>query len=115
MQTPLQITFHGLQHSDAVEAKIREKVAKLEQYCDSITACRVVVEAPHRHNHQGRLFGVRLDISVPGREIVVRLDNDDKHQHEDLFITLRDAFDAARRQIKEHNQRQRNQVKTHAH
>ncbi len=115
MRTPLQITFRGLQHSDAVEERIREKVAKLEQVHDSITACRVVVEAPHRHNQQGRLYDVRLDISLPGKEIVVKLENDDKHEHEDIYVTLRDAFEAARRQIKEHKQRRRNQVKTHGH
>ncbi|GAB6053395.1 hypothetical protein JCM17960_22150 [Magnetospira thiophila] len=113
MQIPLQITFRGLQHSDAVEEKIREKVAKLEHYHEGITSCRVLVESPHKHHAQGRLFHVRLDISVPGKEIVVKLEANDKREHEDIFIALRDAFEAARRQIKEYTQRHRHQVKSH--
>ncbi|CCQ75532.1 Ribosomal subunit interface protein (cold-shock protein) [Magnetospira sp. QH-2] len=115
MQIPLQITFRGLQHSDAVEEKIREKVAKLEQFHDGITACRVLVESPHKHHSQGRLYHVRLDISVPGKEIIVKRDANDKQEHEDIFIAVRDAFEAARRQIKEYHQRQRHKVKTHQH
>ncbi|MBC7908715.1 MAG: HPF/RaiA family ribosome-associated protein, partial [Rhodospirillaceae bacterium] len=41
MQIPLQITFHGIDHSDAAEERVREKVAKLEQFFDRITSCRV--------------------------------------------------------------------------
>ena len=114
MNLPLQITFRGLQHSDAVETKIKEKMVKLEQYCDDITSCRVLVESPHKHNTQGRLYHVRLDISVPGKEIVVKHDSNDKREHEDIYVTLRDAFEAARRQLKEYNQRNHKQVKAHA-
>jgi ribosomal subunit interface protein len=104
MQIPLQISFHDVDHSDAVEDRIREKVSKLEQYCDHITSCRVVIEAPHRHHHQGRLYNVRLDVTVPGHEFVVKGDKGDP-AHEDVYIAIRDAFDAMRRQLKAYVER----------
>lgn len=115
MQVPMQITFRGLQHSDAVESRIREKVAKLARVCEGIQNCRILVETPHRHQAKGRRFHIRLDISVPGKEIVVKHDNGDRQAHEDVYVTLRDAFGAARRQLEEYAQRMHRKVKTHAH
>lgn len=99
MQVPLDITFRGIPHSDAVETRIREKTAKLEQVCDQIISCRVVVEAEHHHQHQGNLYHVRIDLSVPQKQIVVSREHHDKQAHEDMYVALRDAFDAARRQL----------------
>lgn len=113
MQSPLEITFRGIPHSDAVETRIREKAAKLEQYCDKIISCRVAVEAEHHHQHQGNLYKVRIDLSVPNKHIVVSRDHHDKQSHEDLYVTLRDAFDAATRQLEEYVRIQRGEVKTH--
>ena len=102
MKIPLQISFRDIEHSDAVEARIREKVEKLELYFDRITSCRVVVEAPHRHNHKGKLYHVRVDLTLPGEEIVVARDPKDAHAHEDIYVAIRDSFEAARRQLKKH-------------
>ena len=106
MQTPLQITFHDVPHSDAMEAHIREKAAKLESLFSPIMACHVKVELPPKHKHQGRNFRVNLDLRVPGTEIVVN-----HHEHEDAYVALRDAFDAAKRQLEEHHQKVRSSVK----
>jgi ribosomal subunit interface protein len=108
MKTPLQITFRGIEHSSAVEAHIRDKAEKLETFFEPIMSCRVVVEVPHQHKHQGRAFNVRIDIGVPGSEIVVNRDN-----HEDLYVALRDGFDAARRQLEDYGHRLRRETKTH--
>ena len=113
MQVPLEITFRGVPHSDAVEARIREKAAKLEQFCDNIISCRVAVEAEHHHQHQGNLYKVRIDLSVPQKHIVVSRDHHDKQSHEDFYVALRDAFAAATRQLEEHVRIQRGQVKAH--
>lgn len=97
MQTPIQITVRDMPHSPALDENIRARAVKLEQYFSPITSCRVVTEAPHKHHHQGRHFVVRLDITVPGREIVVN------HEHdEDVYIALRDAFEAAKRQLEDY-------------
>jgi cold shock CspA family protein len=113
MQIPLQITFRGMSPSVAVEAKIRERAAKLDRYYGRIMGCRVIVETPHRHHHQGKLFHVRVDLTVPGGELLVRREPARHHAYEDVFVAVRDAFDAIQRQLEDYVRRQRGQVKTH--
>ncbi len=108
MQRPIQITFKDIPHSDAVETHIREKAAKLETFYPNIIGCHVTVELPHKHHHQGKQHNVRIDIKVPGSEIVVNRD-----KHEDIYVALRDAFDAAKRQVEEYGRKQRGDVKHH--
>ncbi len=69
MQVPLQITYHGIPRSEALDARIRDKAEKLEEFHPRITSCRVVVEERDRHHHQGRQFTVSIDARVPGREV----------------------------------------------
>jgi ribosomal subunit interface protein len=113
MQIPLRITFRNLDRSEAVEAKVRERVDELEQFYDRITGCRVVIEEPTRRQHKGNLFHVRVDLSVPGREIVVKRDPPEHHAHEDIYVAVRDCFDAVRRQLEDHVRRARGDVKAH--
>ncbi|MGC2048666.1 MAG: ribosome-associated translation inhibitor RaiA [Gallionella sp.] len=108
MQIPLQITVRGTDHSEALEKHIRDKIDKLEEFFDHITSCRVVVELPHKHHNQGKQFNVRLDIGVPGSEIVVNRDH-----AEDVYVALRDAFDSAKRQLEDYARKIRGDVKTH--
>lgn len=114
MQMPLQISFHGMEPSPAIEARIREKAAKLERFHDRIVGCRVTVEAPHRHHRHGKLYNVRLDISVPGKDVFVGHSGPLNHAHEDVYVAIRDAFNAAGRQLEDHVRRMRGDVKTHA-
>jgi ribosomal subunit interface protein len=113
MQLPVQISFRGMEPSDAVEAKIRERTARLDRFYDRIMACRVVVESPHRRHHQGKLFHVRVDLTVPGGELAVTREPAEHHAHEDVFVAIRDAFDAAQRQLADYARRQRGDLKTH--
>jgi len=109
MQIPLQISLHGIRHSAALENSIREKAEKLERFCDHITACRVVLEVSSRHRQQGNPFTVRIDLRVPGSEIAIT------HQHdEDVWVALRDAFDAARRKLEDYVRGRRGDVKRHS-
>ena len=108
MQIPLQITIRDMEHSEALETHIRDKVNKLEEFFNHIMSCRVVVEMPHKHHQQGKQFNVRIDIGVPGSEIVVNRDHD-----EDVYVALRDAFDAAKRQLEDYVRKHRGDVKTH--
>lgn len=97
MQIPLQITLRNIAKSEAVEAAIRKKAEKLDRFHRHIVSCRVVVEIPSRHKQQGKEFVVRLDIKVPGSEIVVTHDH-----HEDLYVALHEAFHAAQRRLEAH-------------
>ncbi len=101
MIIPLQITFRGMDPSDNIAAKIRERAEKLDRFHERITAVRVVFEQSHRGHHQGNLFHVRVDITVAGGEIVVGHDHHDEHEHEDPYVAVRDAFDAARRRLED--------------
>jgi ribosomal subunit interface protein len=114
MELPLQITFRHMDSSDAVAARIRERAAELERFFDRITACRVVVECRHPRHQQGNLFRVRVDLKVPGREIVVGRDPAAHHAHEDVYVAIRDSFDAARRLLEDHVREARGDVKLHA-
>ena len=115
MQNSLQITFHGIDHSDALETRVREKVGKLEQLFDRITSCRVAIESNHKNtsnlHHKGDAFHVRIDLTVPGSELVVKRDSD---EHEDVYGALKGAFAAVERQLKEYVARQRGDVKARA-
>lgn len=108
MQTTLQITYKGMERSDAIDAAVREKAAKLEQFHPGIVSCRVVIDQPGRHKHQGKAFCVHIDLSVPGGEIAVNRDHD-----EDIQVAMREAFDAARRKLEDHARKQRGDVKHH--
>ena len=114
MQTPVRITFRHVDRSDAIEAKIRERAAKLCTYYEGIVGCHVTVEAPHQHHRQGKLFSVAIDLSLPGTELVVNRTADEHHAHEDVFVAIRDAFDAARRRLEDYARRQRADTKRHA-
>lgn len=114
MQVPLQITFHQMDASPALEARIRQRAQELEQYCDRIIACHVTVEAQHRRHHQGNPFQVRIDLVVPGREIAVGAGRDFDHAHEDAHVVVRDAFDALRRRLEDHVRGARREAKLHA-
>jgi ribosomal subunit interface protein len=102
MQIPLQISLHGIAHSEALYSAIREKAEKLERYYDRITSCRVVLELGARHKRKGKQYSAHIDLKVPGGEIAVT------HEHdEDLQIALRDAFDAVRRRLEDYARVQR--------
>lgn len=114
MMAPVEVIFRDMPRSEALERRIHEKVDKLEQLYDHITSCHVVVEETHQHKHQGKLFHIRINLSVPERELVVSREKHDKQQHEDPYIAVRDAFKAMHRQLKNHSQRIRGSVKAHS-
>jgi len=111
---PVEIVFQNFASSPAVEARIRERAEKLDRFYDQIMGCRVAVEASHRRHHKGNLYHVRIDLTVPGEELVVSRVPDDKQAHEDIYVAIRDAFDAMRRQLEDYARRRRGQVKRHA-
>jgi cold shock CspA family protein/ribosome-associated translation inhibitor RaiA len=131
MQLPIQVTFRNMDSSPAVEARIREEAEKLSEFYDSIMGCRVMVEIPHQHRQQGKRFHIRIDLTVPGGEIVVKhepslrgsirqtaIQKRKKEQevaapHKDIYVATRDAFKAARRQLQDYARKQSGAVKHH--
>lgn len=113
MKIPLQITFRNLARSDLVEEYVHKRAESLEKYADQIVTCRVIIESPHRRHRQGQLFHVRVEAAVPGGDVIIRRDPAEKHSHEDVFVAIRDAFDAARRRLQDQVRKQRGDVKRH--
>ncbi|MGD8318120.1 MAG: HPF/RaiA family ribosome-associated protein [Myxococcales bacterium] len=113
MQQALQITFKEMEPSEAVERYVHEHGAKLEKFYDPIIHCHVVIEAPHRHSHHGSLYEIRIDLTVPGHEIIVSHQGPRNQAHQDIYVALRDAFRAARRQLQDFKRKQRREVKHH--
>ena len=113
MQVPVQITFRGIPSSDAIEARIQDETGKLEKIHDNITSCRVVIESPHHSHHKGNLYHTAIYLSVPGGDIEVTKDNRKDHSHEDAYISIRDSFREAARQLGDHLDKRRHQLKTH--
>ena len=109
MEKPLQITIRGMEHSEALDAHIREKALKLEEFYPRMIGCHVTVDEPHRHHQQGGQLEVRIDIHLPGHAHVVV----NRQHSDDVYVALRDAFDAAKRQLEEHIRLQRGDTKAH--
>lgn len=105
MDTPLQISYRNFPSSEALDLCIREEVDKLEQFYDHVTSCRVLVEMPHRSKRQGKHFHVRIDVVVPGQELVVGRDPAQKATHEDPYLAVAEAFRAARRKLQAYTHR----------
>lgn len=107
---PLQLTIRDMTNSAALQTLIRKKAAKLKTFYKRITSCRVVIEIPQKHKHQGKLFNLRIDITVPGKELVSTRKNS-----QDVYIAIREAFNAITRQLEEHARKRHGRVKSHNH
>ena len=98
-----QITFRDIEHSDAVEEKIRQKADKLHQHFPKLASCHVVIELPHHHHHKGRLYAVKAHLKVPGAEFTTSTSSSKNHAYEDVYVAIRDVFEASRRVLEEHS------------
>ncbi len=114
MLIPLQITYRGMKESEALSAVVRTRVGKLEHFYKDISGCRVLVEQPHHHKRSGEHFHVRIDLTVPGGELVVEREPSLRTRHEDAYVAVTDAFRAARRELQDYARRKRGFTKTHA-
>ena len=131
MIIPVQVSFRNMPHSDSIEAMVRDEAADLDKYYSHVMACRVMIEVPHRHRQEGEHHHVRIDLTVPGAEIVVKRepslhsrqqdvqeeeltkDRDIERSHRHLQVAIREAFDTVRRRLQDYARRQRLDVKTH--
>jgi ribosomal subunit interface protein len=108
MRIPLQITARNFDLPETFREDIRKKAENLGKYYDQIMRCRIMVEVPHRHRREGTLYNIRIDMTVPGGELVIK-----REPNKDINVAIRDAFDAARRQLEDFARKQRDDVKHH--
>ena len=100
MTTAVEVRFHGIEKSDAIEQRVREKVAKLQKHFQRMTSCRVGIEAPQRTPQKPKVFQIKIEIGMPRREpIVVSHERVGSHAGEELCLAIRDAFEAAMRKV----------------
>jgi len=104
----VQVTIRDIPHSIALEDHVHKKAQKLDHFYQHIQMCRVVIDQTQKHKHQGKLFSVRIDLAVPGKNLVVN-----RKKNEDIYVAIRDAFDAIERQLESYSRRQRGHVKCH--
>lgn len=112
MPIDLQTTYRDFPPPLLAEKRIRNRVEKLERLFPRIIACHVIAEEAHQRHHKGTLYGVHVNVTVPGGEIVASREHHDKHSHEDFYVAMRDAFDALERQLRSHAERQQDEIKS---
>jgi cold shock CspA family protein/ribosome-associated translation inhibitor RaiA len=114
MKVPLQVVFEHIAHVDYIEERVRKEAEKLEQFYDHIMSVRAVIARPQHTHHKGDTYSVRLHLTVPGAEdIAVSRDPAVTGRHEDIQVTITDAFDAARRQLQDLVRKRQGHVKAH--
>jgi putative sigma-54 modulation protein len=100
MTTPVEVHFHGIEKSDAIEQRVRAKVAKLAKHFGRMTSCRVGIEATQRTAQKPKVYQIVIEIGMPSRSpIVVRHERTGSNAHEELGLAIRDAFEAALRKV----------------
>lgn len=113
MQEPLEIAFHNVESSPSVEAEIRERVAKLDKLYDRLISCRVSVEALHKQHRTGNVYEVHVVMQVPGKDLAVSREPNraqERFVSPDVYVSLRQAFKAAERQLKAYKEQVRENV-----
>lgn len=114
MQSPPTITYRNMDPSLAIDDHIRRRLEELERAHPRIVACNVVIDAPQKKQVKGRAFEVRLTLSVPGPDIHVSRQVGRSGSAEDVSLAIHEAFDAARRLLKEQKREMgRQEVKHH--
>jgi len=127
MTRPVQVTFRNMDVSPALEQEARSRAAWLDTFHPGIIGCRVLVEIPHRHRMRGRPLRVRIEVSLPGEDVIAnhestlhvtartgRKNEDLDGRHKDALVALHEAFDVARRRVEDVARRQRGDVKAKA-
>lgn len=110
---PLRVTFRNMGPSPYVRARIKERADKLDVFDPRIVSCRVVVEKTQHRHRKGDLYGVSVDVKRPGAEIAANRTPAKRHAHEDVYVAIRDAFDAVERRVEDRVRRRRGDVKAH--
>lgn len=110
---PLQIAFRNIDPSPAIEARVRTAARKLARFHGRITSGRVVISAPEKHHHRERLYIVRINLAVPGGTIWINRESKLNLAHTDVYVAIRDAFDAAVRRLEDFVRRHESRVKHH--
>ncbi|MDX1492032.1 MAG: HPF/RaiA family ribosome-associated protein [Pseudohongiellaceae bacterium] len=100
MSNEFQVVFHNIDQSDSLVDNVNKRIDKLQRYSNDIIGGRIVLDSPHNNHHKGKVYSVTVELHTSKKEIVVKQGQHDKPEHEDLYVAIRDAFNAAERQLK---------------
>lgn len=112
MTIPTQVIFRNMKHSKSIEELANQHCQKLTIYFEKIVHCKVIIEIPHKHQQKGNVYQVRIDMAVPGAELVVETKSVNGSEYEDLKVALKDAFDMARRRLEDYARKRRGNTKS---
>lgn len=112
MISDTKVVFRNIDHSPAVEEAVHKRLEKLQRFSDEIQSLRVILESPHNNHHKGKVFHVGVEALIPNHDLVVNHDQHDNHSHEDIYVAIRDAFDAMERRLKSVYKKQRKLTRT---
>lgn len=108
LQTPAQVTFHQTEHSDSLEADIRDKIDELAALYDGVVSCRVVVEHEHFDRKEQGPVAVRFELGLSGGKRIVGAGTGTQNdEHVDASTAARAAFEATKRQLRDYVDRRR--------
>lgn len=107
MSNEFQVVFHNIDQSAALTENVNKRIQKLQRFSNDIIGGRVVLDSPHNNHHKGKVFSVTLEIHTSGKEVIVKQGQHDKPAHEDIYVAVRDAFNAAERQLKANGKKPR--------
>jgi ribosome-associated translation inhibitor RaiA len=113
MLLPIQITWRGMEPSAALEGRVRALAQQLEKFSSKMIHCHVIIELPHKRGHQGHIYEVHIQVTVPGTELIAQYEHRELQSHEDPYVAVRDAFRAVRRQLQDYARKRRLDVKGH--
>lgn len=100
MAAEMDVAFRGMEASEAVRAELEKRVERLNNHNPDVRRVSVVIEQAHRSQSQGNPFSVSLEVKIPGvNDVYVSHDPGGAEEREDLYIAIRDAFEAAERQL----------------
>jgi cold shock CspA family protein/ribosome-associated translation inhibitor RaiA len=101
VDVPAEIAFRNVEPTAALKDLIQEGIKSLEKVHPRLVSCRVMVEEVSRG-----VPHVRLDIGIPGSELVVNnRETPVDPSSRDVATAIREAFDVARRQLREQRMR----------
>ena len=109
MNFPMTITFHNTRRSVRMEEEIREHAERLDKFHSRIQNCEVIIDQPHHHHNKGNEYHVRILLSVPRTQLAINSSSSKNGEHTSLHVAIRDAFESAKRQLRQHRVKPREQ------
>lgn len=109
MNIPVTTTFHHTARSTRIEDEVQDLAQRLGKVHPRIQQCDVVIDRPHHNRNKGNEYHIKIHVTVPGDPIVVNSTSPKHGDHTRLHVAIRDAFEVARRQLKNTRSKPREQ------